>query len=221
MKTKTIGYVRVSTDSQDMDKQKYLLHEHANKQHIFIDDFISVAVSSRRSQLERKITELLNLLEKGDKLLVAELSRLGRDMFETLSVISALVEKGIEIVFVRQPELSTTGAHGKLLLAIYSYFAEAERDFIVMRTKQGLAAARAKGVTLGRRKGCRNKRHRLDGHRDVILENLLAGIPLKSILRIVNKQVEDPVGYTTMRYYVINDSALSNAKLQGKGVKTV
>ena len=78
-------------------------------------------------------------------LLVAELSRLGRNMLETLNIINTLSEKGIKVVFVRQPELSTTANHAKLLLAIYSYFAESERDSISIRTKQGLAAAKLKG----------------------------------------------------------------------------
>jgi DNA invertase Pin-like site-specific DNA recombinase len=61
-----------------------------------------------------------------------------------------LGENGVEGAFVRQPELSTTGPHRKLLLAIDSYFAETEREFISLRTRQGLAGVRAKGKTLGR-----------------------------------------------------------------------
>jgi DNA invertase Pin-like site-specific DNA recombinase len=62
-------------------------------------------------------------------------------MLETLNLIEQLSQRGIKLIFVRQPELSTTGQHAKLLLAIYSYFAESERDFISTRTKQGLAAS--------------------------------------------------------------------------------
>jgi DNA invertase Pin-like site-specific DNA recombinase len=87
------------------------------------------------------------------KLLVAELSRLGRNMLETLNLIEQLSQQGVKLVFVRQPELSTVGEHSKLLLAIYSYFAEAERSFISIRIKQGLAAVKAKGIKLGRPKG--------------------------------------------------------------------
>ena len=72
------------------------------------------------------------------------------------NIINTLSETGIKIVFVRQPELSTTTTHTKLLLAIYSYFAESERDYISIRTKQGLAAAKAMGKQLGRPKGSKN-----------------------------------------------------------------
>jgi DNA invertase Pin-like site-specific DNA recombinase len=155
---KVLGYIRVSTDHQDLSKQKHLLLEYSQQQRIIIDEFIQVEVSSRRSTKERRIDELQSKLEQGDRLLVAELSRLGRNMYETLNIINELSEKGISITFIRQPELSTTGSHAKLLLAIYSYFAEAEREFISIRTKQGLAAAKAQGKQLGRRKGSRNKK---------------------------------------------------------------
>jgi DNA invertase Pin-like site-specific DNA recombinase len=114
----TIGYIRVSTDAQDLSKQKHLLLEYAQQQRIVIDAFIDAEVSSRKTQHERRITELLATLERGDHLLVAELSRLGRNMLETLNIINTVSEHGIRITFVRQPELSTSGGHGKLLLAI-------------------------------------------------------------------------------------------------------
>jgi DNA invertase Pin-like site-specific DNA recombinase len=83
-------------------------------------------MSSRKSTRERRIDELMNELTTGDTLLVAELSRLGRNMFEVIEIINRLGQKDVEVVFVRQPELSTVGPHRKLLLAIYSYFAEAD-----------------------------------------------------------------------------------------------
>ncbi|MEM6699232.1 MAG: recombinase family protein, partial [Bacteroidota bacterium] len=146
---RVIAYTRISTDQQDLQKQKHLLLDYAQKKSWLIDEFIEVAVSSTKNTKLRKIDHLLEKLETGDILLVAELSRLGRNMLETLNIINALCEKSIKIVFVSQPELSTTTTHTKLLLAIYSYFAEAERAYISMRTKQGLAAAKAKGVKLG------------------------------------------------------------------------
>jgi DNA invertase Pin-like site-specific DNA recombinase len=79
----TIGYIRVSTEQQDLDKQRHLLLDYAHRQQIRIDEFIAVEVSSRKNQQERRITELLEKLQSGDLLIVAELSRLGRNMLET------------------------------------------------------------------------------------------------------------------------------------------
>ena len=157
-----IGYIRVSTDTQDLEKQRHLLLEYAQRHQLLIGEFINVEVSSRKDTKERRIDELLAKLDDGDTLIVAELSRLGRNMLETLNIINRLGEQGVQIIFVRQPELSTLGSHTKLLLAIYSYFAEAEREYISLRTKQGLAAAKASGKKLGRPKGSKNKDRVLD-----------------------------------------------------------
>jgi DNA invertase Pin-like site-specific DNA recombinase len=110
---------------------------HSNNGRIVIDQFVEAEVSSRKTPHERRITELL---ERGDLLIVTELSRLGRNTLEVLHIITSLSEWGIRVTFVRQPELSTAGMHGKLLLAIYGYIAETEREFISLRTRLGLDA---------------------------------------------------------------------------------
>ena len=185
---KTIAYCRISTSQQDLEKQKHLLLEFAQKNQWLIHEFIEVEVSSQKSQQQRKIDILLEKLEKGDRLLVAELSRLGRNMLETLNIINTLTEKNIKIIFVRQPELSTNNHHSKLLLAIYSYFAESEREYISIRTKQGLAAAKAQGKQLGRPKGSRNKKGRA--------------------LDIYRADLKRSLSYHTYRYYIQHDDDL-------------
>ena len=211
MSSKIIGYIRISTDRQDLDKQRHLLLEHARRQHLFIDEFVEIEISSRKSNAARRIDELVAKLDTGDLLLVAELSRLGREMLQVLNIINALSEKGVEITFIRQPELSTSGDYGKLLLAIYSYFAEAERTFISLRVKQGLAAARAKGVKLGRPKGSRNRERILDAQRDEILKCLRRGVDLANTRKMINPELERPISYNSYKYFVQHDIELAEA----------
>ena len=215
-----IGYLRVSTDKQDLDKQRHLLLEYARTERLIIDEFVESEESSRKSAAERKVDELLYKLQKGDLLLVAELSRLGREMLQVLNLINDLTERGVEIYFVRQPELSTAGAHGKLLLAIYSYFSETERAFISMRVKQGLAAAKAKGVKLGRPKGSRNRERALDEKREQILHCLQRGVNLASIRKLVNPDLSKPISYNSYKYFVQHDSEL-NAAWQAQRSQTI
>lgn len=205
---KVIGYIRVSSDKQDAQKQEHLLLKYAQQHQMKIDDFIKIEISSRKNAEERRIGELLGLLDDKDVLLIAELSRLGRNMFEVINIINQLSENGVRIVFVRQPELSTAGPHGKLLLAIYSYFAEAERDFISVRTQQGLAAARASGKQLGRPKGSRDKERVLDPYREQISEYLQLQLPLRRIRAIINPQLDKPIAYNSYRYFVRQDTEL-------------
>jgi len=210
---KVIGYCRISTCSQDLETQKLMLLEYAQQNKLIIDEFIESETSSRLTPKERKINELLQKLGNGDTLLVAELSRIGRNMMETLNIINQLSEKGIKIIFIRQPELSTTSLHGKLLMAIYSYFAECERDFISMRTKSGLVLARAKGKLLGRPQGSKNScGSPFDLCKNDIKKYLKLGVPVNSILKIINNQMDQKLSYSALRYYIEHDHELMNLK---------
>src|SRR5678816_467861 len=113
-----IGYIRVSTEEQDLQKQEHLLLKYAQQHEMQIDDFIQVEISSRRNPRERRIDELLARLHNSDVLLIAELSRLGRNMFEVINLINQLSADGVKLIFVRQPELSTAGPHGLSLIHI-------------------------------------------------------------------------------------------------------
>jgi DNA invertase Pin-like site-specific DNA recombinase len=205
---KVLGYIRVSSDKQDAQKQEHLLLKYAHQQHLQIEEFIQIEISARKHPQARRIDELLRRLDAYDILLVAELSRLGRNMFEVLNLINQLSENQVQLAFVWQPELSTAGPHGKLLLAIYSYFAEAERDFISVRTQQGLAAARASGKQLGRPKGSRDKVRVLDPYRAQIKEYLQLRLPLRRIRTVINPQLGKPLAYNSYRYFVQHDSEI-------------
>ena len=87
---KVFGYIRVSTDSQDLNKQRHLLLEYSQQNQILINEFIEVEMSSRKDRVKRKIDYTFSLMEQGDILIVAELSRLGRNMLETLKSLPLL-----------------------------------------------------------------------------------------------------------------------------------
>lgn len=175
-----IAYIRVSTNKQDLDTQKLEILDYCHQNKIQIDEFIIVEMSSKKSQEKRKIVELKEKLQSGDLLISTELSRLGRSMLETITLVLELAEKGIQLIFIRQPELTTfNNATSKLILTIYAYVAETERDFISQRTKAGLENARAKGKSLGRPKNSLSS----DWDKDIdkIKKLINNGLPLKSI----------------------------------------
>lgn len=200
-----IGYIRVSTDKQDFNNQRYAILEYANKNKLGNIELIEIEVSSTRSKRQRRITELIQRFsEQKGKLIVTELSRIGRTMLETLQIINQLTELGVEIIFINQPELSIqhNSPHMKLIYAIYSYLAEAERDFTSMRTKQGLAAAKARGITLGRPRGARNKYGlRLDPYKEEIIAFLKINLSVSSIMKIINQKLPEKLSYSTFYNY--------------------
>jgi DNA invertase Pin-like site-specific DNA recombinase len=169
-----VGYIRVSTQMQSMKNQKHKLLEYAQNNKMIIDEFIELEISSKKAQKDRLLDEVFEKLKSGDTFICTELSRLGRNMLEILNLIEKFNNTGIKLVFTNQPELSTNKneALSSLLLAIYGYFTQTEREIISQRTKQGLAAARASGKILGRPKGVKNKNRVLDPFKDEIKKYL-------------------------------------------------
>ena len=190
---KVIGYVRVSTEGQEVNGQRHAILEYANAHgmQVEIREFV---VSSRKDAKARGIDELLEVLSDGDTLLITELSRIGRNMLQTLTLVDQLAQKGVKLIFIKQPELSTDGSFRELLIAVYGYIAQTEREYISMRTKQGLAAAKAKGQKLGRPKGSRSSK--LDDREEEIKGYLELGISQASIAKLMR------VSKPSMHYFL-------------------
>ena len=182
-----LAYIRISTNKQDIETQKLQIFKYAHKEDLKIDEFIEVQESSAKSLKQRKINELKEKLKKDDILIVYELSRLGRSMFETINLVLELSEKGVQFIFLKQPELSSfKNAHSKLLLTFYAYIAEVEKDFISQRTKAGLEKARASGKVLGRPIGSHSSMY--DEHLETIKELIAKQLSLKSIWKSIGKK---------------------------------
>jgi len=182
---KTVAYIRVSKNDQDVNHQKLAILEFAQKQRISIDHFISVTSSSRKSKKERKIDQLLGLLEKGDSLIVSELSRIGRSVGEIITTIDTLVRTDIGFIAVKEGIWLSEEAdlQTKVMITMFSLFAEIERELISLRTKEALAAAKKAGKKLGRPKGSLGQ-SKLDPKTDEIKKLLTLGVSKVSIAKI-------------------------------------
>jgi len=207
-----IGYIRVSTEQQSMKNQKHKLLEYAQNNKMIIDEFIELEISSKKAQKERLLDEVFKKLKSGDTFMCTELSRLGRNMLEILNLIEKFNKINIKLIFTNQPELSTNKneALSSLLLAIYGYFAQTEREIISQRTKQGLAAARASGKILGRPKGVKNKYRALDPFKDEIKKYLEIELMQTNILKIINSQLKKKVSLTSLRYFISTTEELKS-----------
>ena len=171
--SKTVAYLRVSTADQDNEKNKFDIHEFANGRKFGHVDFVEEKVSGRKSWKERKIKKVIDDLGEGDRLIVPELSRLGRSMLEIMEILAVAKEKGICIYDVKNGWELNGSIQSKVMAMMFSIAAEIERDLISKRTKEGLAAARAKGKQLGRPRG--PGKSKLDKHREEIIALLKTG----------------------------------------------
>lgn len=182
---KTLAYLRVSKDTQDVNNQRLAILEFARSERIEITEFIELHASSRSSVKERKVDLLLAKLSTGDRLIISELSRLGRSVGEIITTVDALVKKQVRIVALKEG-IRLDGVHNlqsKITVAMFGLFAEIERELISMRTKEALAAARAAGKRLGRPKGIRGK-SKLDGKEEAIKALLALQVSKASIAKI-------------------------------------
>lgn len=194
---KTIAYLRISTVTQDCDNQRLAILDYAHRHKITIDEFISMQVSSRKTPKQREILELLKRLEPGDVLLVSELSRLGRSVGQIIQMIDHLIANRIRFVAIKENiELSSRqDIQTKVMVTLFSLFAEIERDLISERTKEGLAVARAKGKAIGRPKGTFGK-SKLDGKEGEIRLLLEKEVGITSIAKIMG------VSRTALRHFI-------------------
>ena len=176
-----MGYIRVSTSQQDTEKNKAEILTMANEKKFGHVRFVEEKVSGKKPWRERKIAEIIDDLGENDRLIVPELSRLGRSMLEIMEILSIAKQKGIFIYAVKGGwELNGT-IQSKVMAMAFSIAAEIERDLISARTKEALRARKAAGVKLGRPKG--PGRSKLDGHRDEILALLNNGSPKTWVAR--------------------------------------
>jgi DNA invertase Pin-like site-specific DNA recombinase len=186
MPSKTIAYLRVSTGRQDLDQQKLAILEHARRHHTPVADFVEVHGSAGSPAQREQLLGLIETLKPGDRLIVSELSRLGRSLHQILQIVDRLMHKDIRLVAIKE-SIRFEGKHNlqtKAMIALFGLFAEVERDLIAERTKEGLAAAKAKGRRLGRPKGALGQ-SKLNGKEAEITLLLQKKVSKASIARIV------------------------------------
>ena len=179
------GYLKVSTDHQTTENQKFAIFEYANSKLIPISEWIGIKTSPRRSAKERRIDELLAQLQEGDTVIVAELSRLGRSVGQIAILVDELLKKKVKVICLKE-NITLSGRDDiqtKEMITTFSLFANIERDLISERTKEGLVKARFEGKLLGRPKGTIGK-SKLDGKEKEIKEYLAKRVNRANIARI-------------------------------------
>jgi DNA invertase Pin-like site-specific DNA recombinase len=150
---KTIGYLRVSTGDQELEKNKSDILHLANHLNLGRVNFVEEIVSGKVSWKKRKISEIIAQFIKGDTLIVSELSRLGRSMLECMEILSVAVEKGVRVYAVKGNWSLDSSIQSKIVAMAFSMASEIERDLISQRTKEALRYKKEQGIKLGRPPG--------------------------------------------------------------------
>ena len=183
------GYVRVSTDKQSLQNQKFEINNFCQMQQIKIDKWIAEMISGTKDFEKRKLGILLKKLKKDDILICSEISRLGRNLLQVMTILNFCMQKEIQVWTIKDNYRLGADIQSKVLAFAFSLSAEIERNLISQRTKEALSRIKASGRTLGRQFGSRNKKHILDGKEKEILKLINTGLPKKQIAKLMRVSI--------------------------------
>ncbi len=171
----TYGYIRVSSDKQTVENQRFEITKFAEEQALAIDGWIEETISGTKNYDKRKLGNLLKKVQKDDLIICAELSRLGRSLFMIMDILHICMNKECRVWTIKDNYRLGDDIQSKVLAFAFGLSAEIERNLISQRTKEALARLRSEGTALGRPKGARSGKVKLSGKEDLISYMLSQG----------------------------------------------
>lgn len=171
------GYIRVSTDKQTVENQRFEILKYSKKENLKVSEWIEETISGTISPRKRKLGKLLERTQRDDIIICSELSRLGRNMFMIMSILNSLMERGVIVYTVKEGYKLGEDLTGKVLAFAFSISAEIERTLISQRTREALKRKKAEGVKLGRPVGSKNLHYKLTGKQEEIQTLIALGFP--------------------------------------------
>ena len=178
------GYIRVSSDKQTVENQRFEIKRFAEEHDIHIDGWIEETISGTKNYDKRELGKLLNKVTRGDLIICAELSRLGRNLFMIMEILNICMTKECKVWTIKDNYRLGDDIQSKVLAFAFGLSAEIERNLISQRTKEALARKKAEGVVLGRPKGRKSSHTKLSQKEAVISELLRQGVSQAQIARI-------------------------------------
>lgn len=166
------GYIRVSSDKQTVENQRFEINRFCEKHIMVVDRWIEETISGTKEVNKRKLGGLLDTMQKGDILICAELSRLGRNLLMIMAILNQCMKNEIQVWTIKDNYRLGSDINSKVLAFAFGLSAEIERNLISQRTKEALARKRAEGVVLGRPHGSKSKVKKLTG-RELEIKSLL------------------------------------------------
>lgn len=176
------GYIRVSTDKQTVENQKFEINEYCKKNNLKIDGYIQETISGNKTYRKRELGKLLYKVQSDDLIICAELSRLGRNLFMIMEILNICMSKGCRVWTIKDNYKLGDDIQSKVLAFAFGLSAEIERQMIRQRTREGLRLRMRMGVLVGRpfRDGY-HVQERFEGQKEAILEQFQWGVPMRRL----------------------------------------
>lgn len=193
--TRYFGYLRVSTESQEVESQKVGLLEYANRNGFAPVEIIAEKVSRRMKWNDRELGRILDNAKPGDVLLTSEFTRLAGSPGQVFGFLEAAANKGIIVHITKSNITMDGGINSTIMATVFSIASMIELDFITKRTKEGLQRAKLEGKRLGRPPGSTGF-SKLAGQDEEILKYLAIGLPKNKLAKLLD------VSYPTLKSYI-------------------
>ena len=177
------AYIRVSTDKQTVENQRFEVQKFATEKGFVIDKWVSETASGTKTFNDRKLGPLLKKMKKGDTLIITEISRLGRNLMHIMSILNLCMSKETMVLTVKERYELGNNINSQILAFAFGLSAQIERDLISQRTKEALARRKASGQRLGREVGTKNTHYKLTGKENIIRTMLDYGYSKAAICR--------------------------------------
>ena len=179
------AYIRVSTDRQTVENQRYEIEKFCHARQIKINRYIEETVSGMKSIDKRELGTLIRKMKKNDTLIASEISRFGRRLLEVMSILKMLMDKKVNVITVKEHFELGDNLQSHVIAFAFSLASEIERSLISQRTKEALARRKAMGQKLGRKAGGSNRQHKLDEKSELIRTMVKYGYTKSGICRKV------------------------------------
>lgn len=187
------GYIRVSSDKQTVENQRFEIVKFTKANDLQIDGWIEETISGVKNYDTRELGDLLEKVKKDDLIICTELSRLGRSLFMIMEILSLCMKKECKVWTIKDNYRLGDDIQSKVLAFAFGLSAEIERNLISQRTKEALARKKSEGVILGRPKGRKSSHYKLTGVEETIRILRQQGVSKSEIARIfkVNRATVD------------------------------
>ncbi len=179
------GYIRISTNKQHVANQVFEINKFAAENNIHIDRWIRETISSTRELKKRKLGALIRQLGPDDIIIATEISRLGRNMLQLMSLLHDCMKSGAQVWTLKDNYRLGSNLESKILAFAFGLSAEIERNLIAERTRKALKRLKESGQPLGRRPGSKNKNNKMERRAKDIRVMLDNGLPKAQIARIL------------------------------------
>lgn len=196
------GYIRVSSDKQTVENQRFEISKFCIREHLEIDGWIEETISGTKSYTKRELGKLLKRIKKDDVIICTELSRLGRSLFMIMEILNLCMSKECRVWTIKDGYRLGDDIQSKVLAFAFGLSAEIERNLISQRTREALARRKAEGKRLGRLPGSCNKIHKLEGKNTLIERYLNQGIPKAHIARRLKVDRSTLYRFLRKNYYL-------------------